>query len=165
MALSFVYVAFVRLLQLVRLSRSDPEDLAIEVVVLRHEVAVLRRQVTRPVLRWADRAVLAGLSQLLSATHRKRFFVSPRLRTGGIGISFDENGPTHINARGDRRCRRAPFPWLFGWPRRTQPGDTGGFTGNWLPPVSGALSGANYGFPRCKAPRVDRTLSRLQNYA
>jgi hypothetical protein len=44
-ALSFLYIAFVRLLQLLRLSRSGQEDLAIEVVMLRHEVAVLRWRV------------------------------------------------------------------------------------------------------------------------
>ncbi len=39
-ALSFLYLAFVRLLQLLQLSRTGQEDLAIEVVMLRHEVAV-----------------------------------------------------------------------------------------------------------------------------
>jgi hypothetical protein len=48
MALSLLYVAFVRILDLLRLSRHDNEELAVEVVMLRHEVAVLRRQVARP---------------------------------------------------------------------------------------------------------------------
>jgi putative transposase len=76
-ALSFFYIVFVRLLQLSRLVRSEKEELAIEVVMLRHEVSVLRRQVARPALRPADRAVLAGLSRLLSAARRGRFFVQP----------------------------------------------------------------------------------------
>jgi len=77
MALSFLYLAFVRILQLLRLSRRDSGDLAIEVVVLRHEVAVLRRQVARPALRPADRALLAGLSQLIARARLARFFVQP----------------------------------------------------------------------------------------
>jgi putative transposase len=76
-ALSFLHVAFVRLLQLVRLSRRGEEDLAIEVVMLRREVAVLRRQIARPALQPADRAMLAGLSRLLSSARLGRFFVQP----------------------------------------------------------------------------------------
>lgn len=44
MAPSFLYLAFVRMLHLLRLFRRDNEELAIEVVMLRHDVAVLRRQ-------------------------------------------------------------------------------------------------------------------------
>ena len=43
MALSFLYLAFVRVFQLVRLMRRSDQQLAIEVVMLRHEVTVLRR--------------------------------------------------------------------------------------------------------------------------
>jgi len=77
MALSFLYLAFVRTLQLLRLFGRDNEELAVEVVILRHEVAVLRRQVARPSLRPADRALLAGLGRLLSRAKRNRFFVQP----------------------------------------------------------------------------------------
>jgi putative transposase len=77
MAPSFLHLAFVRILQLFRLLRRDSDELAIEVVMLRHEVEVLRRQVARPALRPSDRALFAGLSRLLGHRHQGRFFVQP----------------------------------------------------------------------------------------
>jgi putative transposase len=76
-ALSFLYLAFLRTMQVLRLQRSNESDLAIEVVVLRHEVAVFRRQVARPALAPSDRALLAGLSRLIPRARRTRFFVQP----------------------------------------------------------------------------------------
>jgi hypothetical protein len=55
-ALSFLYLALVRFLQLVLLSFCEQEELAIEVGMLRHEITVLRRQIGRPrgaeTIRW-----------------------------------------------------------------------------------------------------------------
>ena len=76
-ALSFLYLAFLRTMQILCLQRSDDSGLAIEVVMLRHEVAVLRRQVARPALRPSDRALLAGLSRLIPRAKLHRFFVQP----------------------------------------------------------------------------------------
>jgi hypothetical protein len=50
---------------------------AVEVLVLRHQVAVLRRQVRRLDLEPADRVVSAGLSQLLPRARWAAFFVTP----------------------------------------------------------------------------------------
>jgi putative transposase len=76
-AFSFLYVAFRALLgALVRCRRGlDAKDL--ELMVLRHEVAVLRRHVARPKLRAADRALLAAAAGHLPASARGARLVTP----------------------------------------------------------------------------------------
>jgi len=63
--ISLCYVVLQRVLQLVCLRFRSTASTELEIIVLRHELAVLRRQVRRPAFRAADRLFLAAASRML----------------------------------------------------------------------------------------------------
>ena len=75
--LSVCYVPFQRVLQLVLLLFRSTEFKELEIVVLWHELAVMRRQVRRPTLLATDRMLLAAASRLLPRVRWSSFLVTP----------------------------------------------------------------------------------------
>ena len=125
MLFRLAYLLMVRLFGwLALLTRSDTSK-DVEILVLRHEVAVLRRQVARPKPHWADRAVMAALARLLP----ERLWLH-RIVTPGTLLAWHrrivKNKWTYPNATG-----RPPVPeeirelvrWLARQnPRYVEPG-------------------------------------------
>ena len=80
MSLRFAYLGVLRVFGwLALLARSDRAKDA-EILILRHQVAVLQRQVKAPRLSWADRAILSALARLLprGRLRQLQLLVSPR---------------------------------------------------------------------------------------
>jgi putative transposase len=74
---ALIYLALKRLLELIVLICRCKEAKELEILVLRHQVAVLRRQVSRPELGPADRALLAAFSRAMPRKRWRAFFVRP----------------------------------------------------------------------------------------
>jgi hypothetical protein len=76
--LSFLYLAFRALLGALVRSRRGLDVKDVELLVLRHELDVLRRQVARPKLRVVDRALLSAAAAHLPRSSRSVLLVTPR---------------------------------------------------------------------------------------
>jgi hypothetical protein len=74
---SFLYLILGHVLRLALLLMRGDRGKELEILALRHQVAVLRRQVHRSDLNDADRALLAALSRLLPRPSWEMFFVTP----------------------------------------------------------------------------------------
>jgi len=74
---SFGYLVLRCVLQLVSLRPRSEQFKELEIVVLRHELFVLRRQVGRPQLTTTDRVFLAAASRLLPRSSWRSFLVTP----------------------------------------------------------------------------------------
>jgi putative transposase len=76
--LSFVYWSLRRIVELLMLRRRSEREKEIEILLLRHQLRVLRRQVARPELTQADRALLAAFGRVLPRRAlRTSLFVTP----------------------------------------------------------------------------------------
>jgi putative transposase len=76
-SLRLVYLIFLQVLGLILLIGRTSAAKDVELLVLRHEVAVLRRTNPRPRMEWADRAVFAALVQRLPRAMRRHRLVTP----------------------------------------------------------------------------------------
>ena len=136
MCLRFVFLLITQVFRWLRLSRREDAWKTAEILILRHQVAILQRhQARRPKLTWADRALLATLLGVIPRARRQR----PRLL-----VTPDTIMRWHrdiVRRRGAARSMRGRSgrpatagisrPWSCDWLGRTPSGATGGFTVSW----------------------------------
>ena len=129
MLFAVFYLLLRRLVALAGAAEDRHND--IEVLVLRHQLAVLQRGVGRPRLRRRDRLFMAALSRVLPRPRWSSFLVSPQtllrwhrelVRSGPI-----LTGPPAGGRRSQTMCEISSF----GWGRRTPGGDACGSRESW----------------------------------
>jgi putative transposase len=78
------YLALTSVFAFIRLLPTSETNKDIEILTLRHQLAVLQRQIDKPRLTPPDRAFLAALLRRLPRLHLDRLDVRRRDRLGGI---------------------------------------------------------------------------------
>jgi hypothetical protein len=101
-SLRLLYLIFVRLCGWLALLGRSPASTNAELLVLRYEIAVLRRTKPPPRLDWADRAVLAALIGHLPRRLRARRLVTPAPSCGST-VTWPERSRPPRAGRDDRR--------------------------------------------------------------
>jgi putative transposase len=130
-AFSFLYLAFRALLGALVRCRRGLDDKDLELLVLRHEVAVLRREVARPQLRGADRALLAAAACHLPRSSRGARLVTLRTLLRWHEALVRRKWRQPPDRRGRPPCRLRCGPWCCGWHARIRVGAIGGSAASW----------------------------------
>ena len=71
MCLQFAFLLITRVTMWLRLSQRDEAWKTAEILILRRQLAVLQRQLRRPHVNWADRALLAALLSVIPKARRQ----------------------------------------------------------------------------------------------
>jgi putative transposase len=122
MCLRFVFLLITRLVAGLRLSRREEIQKTAEILILRHQLAILqRRQPRRPKLNQADRALLAALLSVLPKARRQRLRL---LVTPETIVRWHRDILRRRAARSmrGRTCAARILNWVADLCRRPQPG-------------------------------------------
>jgi hypothetical protein len=141
--LRFLFLFLGRLFAWLRFSRREESWKSAEILLVRHQLTVLQRQVdSRLKVSWADRALIAVLLDVVPRSRRAglRLIVTPDtvLRWHRAIVRRGWAQKSRHRQSGRPRTRRNVRGLVLRLAKENPPGDTGGFTVSW--PVSVSLS-------------------------
>ena len=110
MALRLIYQMFSKLLGWIVLRTRSDTSKEIEILVLRHQLAVLQRRTPRPPMSWTDRALTAALTRLLPRPRRLGLLVTRSPSCAGTANSSPAAGPPSPSGPVDRPSPLACAP-------------------------------------------------------